>query len=165
MLKWLVITLIAVVGFMAILLGLGYLLNENEKATTVLKAQLEQQALAEKRRQQRVRERTSMADYSQRGEQSNKQVSKIVQPNIEVMAQFEQTVIDNLTCVSSSQCHAITVSFKNSNCTLAINAIGASLMRKINTQSSRINACPAAIENADASCQQNVCTLVSSGAN
>ena len=44
MAKWLTITLIVCAGLLIILLGLGYLLSENEKATTRLKNQLEQEA-------------------------------------------------------------------------------------------------------------------------
>ena len=44
MLKWIIITGVVLLGFLTILLGLGYLLHENEKETTLLKQQLDQVA-------------------------------------------------------------------------------------------------------------------------
>ncbi len=41
LLKWLIITLVVLVGLTTILLGLGYLLQENEKETRALKQALE----------------------------------------------------------------------------------------------------------------------------
>ena len=43
MLKWLTITLIAVLVFLILLLGLGYLLKEHKVATTQLKYQLDRE--------------------------------------------------------------------------------------------------------------------------
>lgn len=40
-LKWIIITLVVLVGLTTILLGLGYLLQENEKETRALKHALE----------------------------------------------------------------------------------------------------------------------------
>lgn len=51
--KWLLIIFVVLTAFMVILLGLGYLLNENEKSTTLLKTQLEQEFHAEKLKQEK----------------------------------------------------------------------------------------------------------------
>ena len=45
MFKWLWVVLLVMFGFVSVLLGLGYLLQENEKTTTALKQQLDQQKL------------------------------------------------------------------------------------------------------------------------
>ncbi|WP_286264481.1 hypothetical protein [Thalassotalea atypica] len=41
LLKWFIITMIVFAGFITILLGLGYLLHENEKETRALKEEIE----------------------------------------------------------------------------------------------------------------------------
>jgi len=46
--KWLIITLVVITGLFVVLLGLGYLLRENEQETRQLKEQLD----AEKHKQQ-----------------------------------------------------------------------------------------------------------------
>lgn len=159
MIKWLTITLIVVVGFMTILLGLGYLLNENEKSTTVLKAQLEQQALAEKERQQRIKQRSMLSDYNQlKTSNSAKSVSNHDLDN-KVIADFKKVVIENLTCVSSQQCQVATVHFKNVACAVAINNIGASLLAKLSTKNSVLTSCPEMSTQAKLICRNNLCTL------
>jgi hypothetical protein len=154
------ITVLVLAGFMAILLGLGYLLNENEKSTTVLKAQLEQVSQAESTRRERVRQRKTVSDDTQ-------QPGKIYKPkstsnfaeNMGVIRQFEQIVVSNLTCISLQQCQVIKVSFKNTDCSIAINNIGASLLKKLKTESKPIASCSKTSPQAQLSCQQNICTF------
>lgn len=160
MLKWLTITLIVLAGFMVILLGLGYLLNENEKTTTALKAQLEQASLAEKAKQQRRRQRAMLAEYPQAESQAKKQQKLINDAeNKYVIEQFENIVISNLTCISVQQCQVAKVNFKNTKCTVAINNIGTSLLKKLNTQNSDIFSCPPVSPQMKLSCQQNICSV------
>jgi len=160
MLKWLVITIVVLAGFMAILLGLGYLLNENEKSTTALKAQLEQESLREKARQASREQRTSIAAYPSPAPKTkmSPQVFNVAE-NMRVIEQFEKIVVGNLTCVSTSQCQIVTVDFKNNQCRVAINNIGASLLRNLNSKNSIISSCPDAAELSMLQCQQNLCTL------
>lgn len=160
MIKWLAITLLVFAGFMAILLGLGYLLNENEKSTTVLKAELEQASQAEQARQERIRQRATVSDDTQQPVNTAKPKNMPnIAENIQVVEQFEQKVINNLTCISVQQCQVVKVSFKNANCSVAINNIGASLLKKLKTKSKIIAACPKTSPQANLSCQQNICTF------
>ncbi len=160
MLKWLAITVVVLAGFMAILLGLGYLLNENEKSTNVLKTQLEQASQAEQARQQRIRQRKTLNNYTEQPASFAKPESTLdIAENIKVIEQFEQTVVSNLTCISAQQCQIAKVSFNNTDCSIAINNIGASLLKKLQTQSTIIAACPKVSPQANLSCQQNICTV------
>ena len=157
--KWLMAIVVVLAGFMVILLLLGYLLNENEKSTTVLKTQLEQESQAEQQRQEKIRQRKILTYSSQPSVTPKTQDKMIASTNKAVVDQFTQIVINNLTCISKQQCQVALVSFKNSTCSVAINHIGASLLKKLNTKSSVISACPKAMEQANLSCQQNICTF------
>lgn len=152
-------TVVVLAGFMVILLLLGYLLNENEKSTTILKTQLEQESQAEQQRQEKIRQRKSLTYSSQAAIASKAQEKQVTTTNKVLIEQFEQIVINNLTCISKQQCQVALVSFKNSVCSVAINHIGASLLNKLNTKSSVISACPKAMEQSNLSCQQNICTF------
>lgn len=46
--KWLIITIVVIAGFITVLLGLGYLLHENEQETRQLKEQLDAESLKKK---------------------------------------------------------------------------------------------------------------------
>jgi hypothetical protein len=158
--KWLAITVLVLAGFTAILLGLGYLLNENEKSTTVLKAQLEQASQAEKVRQERIRQRKTIADDTQQLVKNSKPKSITdIAENIRVLGQFEQIVVSNLTCISVQQCQVAKVSFNNTDCSVAINNIGAFLLKKLETQSTMIAICPKSSPQVLLSCQQNICAF------
>jgi len=43
--KWLIITIVVIAGFITVLLGLGYLLHENEQETRQFKEQLDAKSL------------------------------------------------------------------------------------------------------------------------
>lgn len=160
MVKWLVITFMVLTGFMLILLGLGYLLNENEKSTTVLKTQIEQADLAEQEKQEKIRQRRIFADESLPPHKpQNVKGSVDISENIRIIEEFEQVVISNLTCISVQQCQVAKVSFKNTDCFVAINNIGVSLLSKLKTQSKIIAACPKVSLQATLSCQQNICSF------
>lgn len=160
MLKWLLITLIVLASFMTILLGLGYLLNENEKSTTVLKTQLEQAAQAENERQERIRQRTTATDeISPPVKLIKPKMTANIAGNSLLVEQFEKIVINNLTCISVQQCQVVKVNFKNANCSIAINNIGALLLKKLNNQSEIISVCPKFSEQSLLSCQKNICAF------
>lgn len=157
MLKWLIITLIVLAGFMTILLGLGYLLNENEKSTKILKAQLEQEIQAERAKQERIQQRKTISEYRQ--PQAKGAPNKLLQENSLNVKAFQQIVLNNLTCVSKTQCQVAQVQFKNTRCAVAINNIGGSLLKKLNLQTTLIPSCPNIDLQGQLSCQQNICTL------
>ena len=155
MAKWLTITLIVCAGLLIILLGLGYLLSENEKATTLLKNQLEQDSQSQ---QQKLEQQRNLNHYART---DNVEVSPRLDDK-SVMKKFEATLINNLTCVTVAQCRVLTVKFKNVDCRLASNVIGASQLKKIPTSDININIdqCPTVNSAAQLSCQQNICTLL-----
>tara|TARA_R110000737_G_scaffold89824_3_gene122290 strand:+ start:662 stop:1102 length:441 start_codon:yes stop_codon:yes gene_type:complete len=142
---------------MAILLGLGYLLSENEKATTLLKNQLAQEAQLA---QEKIRQGTNHSDYSPMATSAadTKLAPKVI--NTEIMKSFENTLINNLTCVTLAQCQVVTIQFKNISCKLASNIIGASQLKKIATQTITMNTCPSVNPPSQLACQQNICTLI-----
>ena len=153
MLKWLTITLIAVLVFLILLLGLGYLLKEHKVATTQLKYQL-----ARERAEQTVKEakqplnsiiETSLVEVVEKTTKNSKKISRSIKQNI---------LIKNLTCASSKQCVLVEIEFKDLNCTFAINTIGASLLVKSVDVSSAVGTCPSYPKNSQLSCQNNLCT-------
>tara|TARA_R110002124_G_scaffold196067_4_gene363239 strand:- start:23352 stop:23825 length:474 start_codon:yes stop_codon:yes gene_type:complete len=154
MVKWLIITLIGCVGLLIILLGLGYLLSENEKSTTLLKNQLEHDAQLQ---QQKREQQRNISHYNHADD------AEIPSPlhDKSVMKSFETTLINNLTCVTIAQCQVLTVRFKNIDCRLASNIIGASQLKKIATKDLIIEQCPTINSTAQLACQQNICTLIS----
>ena len=155
MAKWIAFTLIALLSFMVILLGLGYLLSENEKSTTRLKNQLEQQAQLKKQRQEQsnaLDNYTKIITTDTDSETSSQKVDAIT------LKTFEKTLGNNLTCISVAQCKVVTVKFKNSVCQLASNVIGESQLKKIPTHTLTMDTCPTIGSDSQLSCQQNICT-------
>ncbi|ASP47490.1 hypothetical protein [Cognaticolwellia beringensis] len=154
MAKWLAITLFTMICFMVILLGLGYLLSENEKTTTVLKEQLAQQTQLN---QKKIDQRNNLNAYAKAEAVADK-VPK--QSEAEIMQAFENTLINNLTCVTLAQCKIVTVKFKNTDCKLASNIIGVSQLKKIATHTITMDNCPRVEPQSELACQQNICSLV-----
>lgn len=72
---------------------------------------------------------------------------------------FQQTVINNLTCVTTQQCQVVNVIFNNISCPVAINSIGAAQLKKIPTTSIDMATCPDINKQTNISCQQNICIL------
>jgi hypothetical protein len=153
MLKWLTITLIAVLVFLILLLGLGYLLKEHKVATTQLKYQLDRE-----RAEQTVKEakqplnsiiETSLVEVVEKTTKNSRKISRSIKQNI---------LIKNLTCASSKQCVLVEIEFKDLNCTFAINTIGASLLAKSVDVSNPVGTCPSYPKNSQLSCQNNLCT-------
>ena len=159
--KWLLIIFVVLTAFMVILLGLGYLLKENEKSTTALKAQLEQELHAENLKQER-REQKALLQYTSVAKVSQQSAShsSSEKANQQVIKQFQQTVINNLTCVTTQQCQVVNVKFNNISCPVAINSIGASQLKKLPTATIDMPACSSVGEQqVNLSCQQNICRL------
>ncbi len=159
MTKWLVITLLALTGFMVIMLGLGYLLSENEKATTLLKNQLEQQAQLA---QQKTDQSNALDNYTNIITTGIDSKASAKQADAKIMKSFEQTLLNNLTCMTVAQCQVESVKFKNTDCHLASNIIGVSQLKKIATEAININTCPIVPSDSQLACQQNICTFISS---
>lgn len=156
MAKWFAITLITLLGFMTILLGLGYLLSENEKSTTRLKNQLEQQAQLEK---QRKEQSNALDNYTKIiTTDSDSQISSKHSETLS-MKTFEEIYLNNLTCITVAQCKVVTVKFKNNVCQLASNIIGVSQLKKIPTHTLTMDTCPIIGSESQLSCQKNLCTL------
>jgi len=156
MAKWLAITLLVLICFMVILLGLGYLLSENEKATTVLKDQLAQQT---RLIPNKTHQGNRLSGYSKATTAADVLVPK--QTHAEIMQKFETTLINNLTCATVAQCQVLIVKFENINCTLTSNVIGASQLKKIATDTITMDSCPIIKPQSQLACQQNICSLVS----
>lgn len=157
---------------MVILLGLGYLLQENEKATTALKQQLDQQRVAEQQRQKKRRQAKSKhlpielehykANEINTGDSSDK-IPLIVETPISEQSSYQKIISENLTCVSTAQCLIVTVEFYNHDCLVAINSIGAAKLAKAkaSTENSYIESCPHYLNDMTAQCMMNICSLTS----
>ena len=155
MLKWLTITLVAIVVFATLLLGLGYLLKEHETATTLLKQELDQQRAQikakEKRRQARFKSTISRPI-------SNASLP-LKSPLIKALGSNKQQVLlENLTCTSTKQCVLIDIKFEDLSCVFAINTIGASLLTKVAGDFSSVGKCPDYPKNSQLSCELNICS-------
>lgn len=155
MLKWITITLIAVVAFVTVLLSLGYLLKEHEVATTQLKQQLDQERAelqAKEARKQKKFEQTLVRNF-------NEDVAKkkrLLMQNSHLVKQ--KILLENLTCSSKSQCVLVNIRFADLQCKFAINTIGASLLAKTGNDLSTVGECPPYPKNSELSCQHNVCS-------
>jgi len=156
MLKWLTITLIAVIAFLSILLGLGYLLKEHEISTTHLKQQLDQERAAKKvKNQQKQQKLNTIVETPLTGVVAN--TMKSSRKNSSLTKQ--KILIENLTCTSKKQCVLVDIEFSNLQCTFAINTIGASLLAKTTEDLSSVGKCLRYPKNSQLSCQSNLCTF------
>jgi preprotein translocase subunit SecG len=155
MLKWLTITLIAVVIFITILLGLGYLLKEHEIATTQLKHQLDQERAAQKSKEKRNEHKlntvieTSLINVAAKTNQLTSKTFVSVKQKI---------LLENLTCSSKKQCVLINITFGELACAFAINTIGASLLAKTADETNSVVKCPHYPQKSQLSCQNNLCS-------
>lgn len=171
MLKWLAIALIVLFGFIVVLLGLGYLLQANEKSTTALKQQLDQQRFIDQQRQKK-RAQSSLKPNTIEVERSisNKPSSKVtlakntkqtIDASLQRKPNYQQIITENLTCVSSAQCLVVSVEFSNQNCLVAINRIGAVQLAKAGKVDTHIKKCTHYINDTTVQCLTNLCTLTS----
>jgi hypothetical protein len=148
-LKWLIITIIVLIGFFVILLSLGYLLKENEEKTTELIAQLEQAA------------------YQQQQEREKGTKSYLSQTTLNALEQSQKKIIENnLNCQSSKQCFLVQTNSENIGCIVAVNTTGAAILLKVSSQkgneSSASKKCRTVYQNINerlAQCKNNICTL------
>jgi preprotein translocase subunit SecG len=111
MLKWFVIAFIVALFFLVVLLGLGYLLQKNERETTVLKQQFDQQALIEKKQEYNKSRRLII------NEPTSKQKSQ------------QAILLAHKKCQDSTQC--MLVQLGTEQCFNVVNTIGASILLKV----------------------------------
>ena len=153
MLKWFTITAIALVVFITLLLGLGYLLKEHKVATTHLKNQLDQERAEKttkenKKTLNRIIEKSLVEVVEKTTKYSRKTLRSVKQ----------EILIENLTCSSTKQCVLVDIEFSDLKCTFAINTIGASLLAKTGADLSLVKKCPRYPKNSQLSCLNNLCT-------
>lgn len=152
MYKWLSIMGIVCIGFIVVLLGLGYLLKENKITTTELKQKLEQENLLNN---------------------SNKNTSKAIltfvdnkQDNNDFVNKQKNIIVSHLTCTSANQCVIVNTKRSEFDCYVAINIIGASILTKTMNNRSQIEvkdteACGVYSEqNFISECRSNLCQIV-----
>ncbi|NQZ23932.1 MAG: hypothetical protein HRT53_18015 [Colwellia sp.] len=151
MLKWLIITLVAIVVFTTLLLGLGYLLKEHETATTLLKQELDQQRAQIKAKEIRKQAKFKSTIYRPLSNASLP-LKESLGPN------KQQILLENLICTSTKQCILIDIQFEDLSCVFAINTIGASLLAKVAGDFSSVGKCPDYPPNSQLSCELNICS-------
>jgi len=131
MYKWLTITGIVCIGFIIVLLSLGYLLKENEIATKALKQKLDQQKLAQQKLAEQKQLNSSVKNPSKAVlmfVDSDEDVKQ--KANLERVKGYKNTIISNITCAASEQCILVNTGLAELNCVVAVNTIGASLLKK-----------------------------------
>lgn len=146
--KWLIILVIVLVGFLMALLFLGYLLKENEAATTQLKTQLDQEAY-------------------QRHEKEHRKIFSTASPvTLSAAEKSQQKVItDNLYCESDQQCFLVHTHSQALGCIVAVNTQGTVILLKIaaeNERQSASNRCQHEYQKAhelSVQCKKNLCAL------
>ena len=113
MLKWITIVGIVLAGFMVIILSLGYLLKQNEEKTTALVNQLEQEKREQQAKQQNINEPRAVIRYHDASAKAKA-----------MLAQVTGIISGNLTCVESKQCQRVDLTFRDGECSVAVNMIG-----------------------------------------
>lgn len=152
MYKWLTIIGIVCIGFIVVLLGLGYLLKENEVATTALKQKLEQENLLNNNNKNTSKAVLTFVD--------NKQAES------NFLNKQKNIIVSNLTCTSSAQCVIVNTKQPEFGCLVAINVIGASMLDKGMNKRSQVEvsdnyACDDYVGNKFISaCKANLCQIV-----
>lgn len=155
MFRWLTILIIVLTGFLILLLSLGYLLKENEKTASQLKQKLAQERLQRQvkespARQLKIELRTAPGQEARPPER--KPLSSQVQMQQDI-------IIENLTCHTDQQCVLVASELAGEQCWLAVNTIGAALLKKV---------APSALANKDcyqsntgkvAVCANNLCAI------
>jgi len=147
--KWLIITVITTILFLMILLFLGYLLKENEIATTKLKVKLEQEA------------------YLQHEKESRKNTPfSYLQTSLSALEKSQQKIIaENLNCQSDKQCFLVHTHSLALGCIVAVNANGAAILLKISSMNENkplASNCKQEYENTHeiiAQCQNSLCSF------
>ena len=114
-LKWLSISIIAVVCLLTVLLFLGYLLKENEITTTKLKVQLDLEAYQKQEKENRRKNMFSQIPTSLSPLEKSQQ----------------KTISSNLSCQTDKQCFLLHTHSKAIGCVVAVNTTGAAILLKV----------------------------------
>ena len=140
MFKWLTILVVVLLGFLIVLLSLGYLLHENEQVTHQYKQQLQQKK------------------HNQNNNNKSKSTTTEVSFAVDTLASdIKEILISNMTCQSDEQCKLIRLQQGENICLFATNIIGASKLKKLLLNSGKIPACEDSDEISEVRCQRNIC--------
>jgi hypothetical protein len=151
MIKWLSISLFVLSIFLLFLLGFGVLLNDNEKQHQLYNRQLE-----DKKRQKLA---------------SNNENEKFVVTSIPITPSLRDEqkksinlaiITKNLTCISNEQCAVVEIDFVDLTCTVAVNIIGETQLKKAIKDETIIGRCDNSIQDSKAICLDNFCSLTPS---
>lgn len=160
--KWLVIAGVSLTVLAAILLGLGYLLTENEKEVRALKAELErvEEEKVKKESRFKVALATSEdlpASKPDTTEKHNQQLATTI-IQTKKLDSIKQIIVDNLVCMNVEQCRLVDTANIELGCVVAVNSIGQSKLNKFNF-SVRDRACEERIEELSLTCHHNICSI------
>jgi hypothetical protein len=117
--RWLIIAVIVLVLFLAVLLGLGYLLKENEDVTHQL-----------------IIKSAQNAQLKQNKEARRQALFKIKPTPIltQKLTSFEQSqqkiITENISCESTKECFLVHTNSKTLGCIVAVNATGVVILLK-----------------------------------
>lgn len=153
--KWLLISLLVISALAAILLGLGYLLNENEKNTKALVAQIEQEKQANK--QTLPKPVVSQSPTHLKTEAHNKQLETAL-AQLNKIERVKSLIVDNLVCKDVSQCKFVDTGQVDLGCVIAVNSIGKSLLLK-EQFGQRMIECEERISDLSLTCHHNICSI------
>lgn len=160
--KWLIIVLVSLLVLMMILLGLGYLLKENERETRALKAQLDQerkaeQAMAKKPLPLVLEQTPEQSLQAQYKRQLEKDLAELEYRQQDV-TQIKQIIIENLVCQEVSQCRLVDTASIDLGCVIATNTIGQSMLKAFDFKV-RDQACEERISDLSLTCHHNICSI------
>jgi hypothetical protein len=117
--KWLIISMIVLVLFLALLLGLGYLLKDNEEVTHQLIIKSEHDAQLKQNKE--VRRQALFKIKS----------TPILPQKLTSFEQSQQKIItENVSCESSKECFLVHTNSKMLGCIVAVNATGVAILLK-----------------------------------
>ena len=154
--KWLSITIVVLVVLSTLMLGLGYLLKENEKEVTALKAESEGQSQSSPDKPGVV----SIDAYKHKLEIEGKMKQKLAR-DVAVLrgsAQAEIVIVEHLTCQDVSQCRLFDTRSLSLGCVVAVNVIGFSKLDKL-TLPNKDEGCEEQIEQLSLACHHNICSI------
>lgn len=153
--KWLLITAIVLVFFLMVLLGLGYLLKENEDSTNQLKIKLNEEAAL-----QQAKEARKKALF--RVKTTNVLTEKIAELN----KSRQKIIANNTSCETAKDCLLLHTNSQALGCIVAVNTTGVAILLKTANDESLLQPQADDCQQAYArqsdlilSCQNNTCTF------
>jgi hypothetical protein len=119
LLKWLVITIIVLMLFLIVLLGLGYLLKENEEVTNQLKIKLTQEAQLKQEKEARRKALFRIKP------------THLLKQELTVFEQSQQRIItDNSSCETKKECFLVHTNSQALGCIAVVNSTGIAILLK-----------------------------------